>query len=142
MITFLVALSAASAGVIAPSAVVVQGPSRKTTLVGPEGSVISAVAPGGQVITEEHPGVVAHAAPVHAAPIVAAPIYSAPVHAAPVFAAPVHAAHAHAALAPQVIAAVIVDPIAPGHHGVAGGQYVHDHSEALYDDGSYKPHVY
>lgn len=164
MFTFVVALSAASAHVIAPSAAVIQGPSRKTTLVGPEGSVISAVAPGGQIITEEHPGVVAHAAPTHghivAAPIHAAPAYAAPAFAAPAYAAPVHAAPVHAvhAVAPQVIAAVLVDdapafPAVAGHyagplaygagaHGVAEGQYVHDHSEALYDDGSYKPHLH
>ncbi|XP_018563031.1 uncharacterized protein LOC108904825 isoform X2 [Anoplophora glabripennis] len=160
LFTFVVALSAASAGVIAPSAAIIQGPSRKTTLVGPEGSVISAVAPGGQIITEEHPGVVAHAVPSHgpivAAPVHAAPVYAAPVHAAPFAASPVHGVHA---VAPQVIAAVIVDDVAafpagaahhgasflhaiPAAHGVAEGQYVHDHAEALYDDGSYKPHLH
>ncbi|KAJ8924259.1 hypothetical protein NQ315_007051 [Exocentrus adspersus] len=112
---FALALTAASA------AVVLQGPSRKTTLIGPEGSVISAAAPGGQVIAEQHPGVVAHAAAV-----------------------------------PQVIAAVLVEPevaaiptapllaAPPLLHTVpaAEGQYLHDHSEALYDDGSYKPHLH
>nr|CAH7741852.1 unnamed protein product [Callosobruchus chinensis] len=147
---------------------VLQGPSSKTTLVGPEGSVISAHQPGGTVVHDEHPGYAAHghdhaapvayAAPVahyaHHVPIVAVPhhAYAAPHHAAYVaphhgHAATVvsgpsghivagHAAHGYAAHAPLVAAHVI----APYHEHE--GQYVHDYTETLYDDGSYKPHYY
>lgn len=55
---------------------VLQGPSSKTTLVGPDGSHISAHAPGGQVATTVDVGYAAHSghiAPIvdHVAPIVA-----------------------------------------------------------------------
>ncbi|KAF7267678.1 hypothetical protein GWI33_019166 [Rhynchophorus ferrugineus] len=212
-------LAVCNAGLlVGPSAKVLQGPSSKTTLVGPEGSVISAHAPGGQVVHEEHPGVVAHVAPVvaHAAPTVA---YAAPViaHAAPVVAHATPAATTHSVYSsvishPSVVshAAPVVAHAVPSAHSavvahssayehnsvvVAGpsgsistgphsavvahaapvvahaapvvahpapvvaysapvvshadaddngheGQYVHDHSETLYDDGSYKPHAY
>ncbi|KAJ8963223.1 hypothetical protein NQ318_018689 [Aromia moschata] len=78
VVAFFAAIAAASAGLLAPAASVLQGPSSRTTLVGPEGSVISSVAPGGQVITDSAPGVVAYSAPaIAAAPLVSA--YSAPV---------------------------------------------------------------
>ncbi|XP_023309968.1 cuticle protein 16.5-like [Anoplophora glabripennis] len=92
IVAFLATLAAAHAGLIAPAAQILQGPSSRTTLVGPEGSVISSVAPGGQVITGSLPGAVAYSAPVvaaapvvstYAAPaVVASPVvsaYSAPV---------------------------------------------------------------
>ncbi|CAG9863666.1 unnamed protein product [Phyllotreta striolata] len=61
----------------APSATIVQGPSARATVVGSDGSVISSVSPGAQIVAEEHPGVIAHAAPVHHAPAVVS-TYSAP----------------------------------------------------------------
>ncbi|KAJ8963224.1 hypothetical protein NQ318_018690 [Aromia moschata] len=74
-LAFFALLAAANAGLLAPAARVLQGPSSRTTLVGPDGSVISSVAPGGQVITDALPGAVAYSAPVvaAAAPLVAAP---------------------------------------------------------------------
>lgn len=144
-------MTVAQAGFIAPSAKILQGPSSKTTLVGPDGSVISAYAPGGQVVTDEHPGVVAHAAPVlapvvaHAAPVVAqaAPLaYASHGYADTIVAGPSgtiatgKAVHAAPIVSTVPIAAHIVD--SHGHDG----EYAHDHSEALYDDGSYKPHFY
>lgn len=39
-----------------------EGPSTKTTIVGPEGSVISSVAPGGKIITETLPAVATYSA--------------------------------------------------------------------------------
>ncbi|XP_030766342.1 cuticle protein 16.5-like [Sitophilus oryzae] len=189
VVAFFACVAACSAGLVGPSAHILQGPSSKTTLVGPEGSVISAHAPGGQIVHEEHPGFVAHAAPVlaHAAPVVAhaAPVvYSSPVvaHAAPVVAhaAPAHStvvAHSSAYKHDSVVVAGPSGTISTGHgaHAVPAvayaapvvahaapvvaysapvvahydvdnngyeGQYVHDHSETLYDDGSYKPHHY
>ncbi|KAF7267679.1 hypothetical protein GWI33_019167 [Rhynchophorus ferrugineus] len=208
VVAFFACLAACNAGLlVGPSAKVLQGPSSKTTLVGPEGSVISAHAPGGQVVYEEHPGFVAHAAPVvaHAAPVVAhaAPVvaHAAPIvaHAAPVahstvvahssayehehvvvagpsgsistgphstvvaHATPVEAHAAPVAPAASVVshfasivahsapiiahAAPVVAYAAPVAHADVDnngheGQYVHDHSETLYDDGSYKPHAY
>ncbi|XP_030766343.1 cuticle protein 16.5-like [Sitophilus oryzae] len=182
VVAFFACVAACSAGLVGPSAHILQGPSSKTTLVGPEGSVISAHAPGGQIVHEEHPGFVAHAAPVfaHAAPVVAhaAPVvHAAPAHSTVVahssayehdsvvvagpsgtistghgaHAAPVvaHAAPAVAYAAPVVAhAAPVVAYSAPvvAHYDADNngyeGQYVHDHSETLYDDGSYKPHHY
>ncbi|XP_060536111.1 uncharacterized protein LOC132708028 [Cylas formicarius] len=169
---FVAFVATVNAGVlVGPSAKILQGPSSKTTVVGPDGSAISAVAPGGQIVHEDHPGVVAHAVPfvAHAAPVAAhaAPVlaHAAPVvaHAAPVVAhaAPVvaHAAAvvAHAGEADTIVAGPS-GTIATGKSVVGGhlvhapvvaygsdlheGQYVHDHSESLYDDGSYKPHLY
>ncbi|XP_018563075.1 uncharacterized protein LOC108904860 [Anoplophora glabripennis] len=78
VVALLVTFAVANAGILAPAAGILQGPSSRTTLVGPEGSVISSVAPGGQVITESLPGAVAYSAPVVvASPVVSA--YSAPV---------------------------------------------------------------
>ncbi|KAF7267668.1 hypothetical protein GWI33_019156 [Rhynchophorus ferrugineus] len=75
-IAFFACLAYASASVaVLPSAKIIQGPSTKTTVVGPDGSAISSVAPGGQIVQEESVGVVAETAPVVAAPAVA---YSAP----------------------------------------------------------------
>ncbi|XP_018563137.1 uncharacterized protein LOC108904902 [Anoplophora glabripennis] len=71
---------------IASAAEVLQGPSSRTTLVGPEGSVISSVAPGGQVVSEQLPGAAVYSGPVvapavaYAAPgLVARSIYGAPL---------------------------------------------------------------
>ncbi|CAH2014748.1 unnamed protein product [Acanthoscelides obtectus] len=136
---------------------VLQGPSSKTTLVGPEGSVISAHQPGGTVVHDEHPGYAAHGHD-HAAPLVyAAPVhhaaYHVPVvghhgpvvahgHGATVISGPAghivagHAAHGYAAHLP-VVASHVIAP-----HHAHEGQYVHDYTETLYDDGSYKPHLY
>ncbi|XP_050294702.1 uncharacterized protein LOC126734910 isoform X2 [Anthonomus grandis grandis] len=132
---------------------IIQGPSSKTTLVGPEGSVISAVAPGGQIVHEEHPGVIAHA---HQIPVVAHQVSVA--HQVPVLAhdvpttvvahdTGVHGhenaiisgpsgtvARGHGVVVVPVVSHADVDD--NGHEG----QYVHDHSETLYDDGSYRPH--
>ncbi|KAH1014960.1 larval cuticle protein F1 [Dendroctonus ponderosae] len=63
---FFACLAAANAGYYSPSAEIIQGPSSKTTLIGPEGSIISAYAPGGKILHEEHPGYVAETAPVQA----------------------------------------------------------------------------
>ncbi|XP_049817491.1 cuticle protein 16.5-like isoform X1 [Aethina tumida] len=132
--TFLAALACAQAGLlVGPSAKVLQGPSTKTTVVGPDGSAISSVAPGGQIITEEHPGVVAQTAPVVAAPVLAhsahlvahsAPVlaHSAPVvaaHAAPVLAhsAPV-LAHSAPVLAHSAPLLAHSAPVVAAHHGL------------------------
>ncbi|RZB41024.1 hypothetical protein BDFB_010218 [Asbolus verrucosus] len=115
-------LASANAGLIAaPSAKIVQGPSTRTTVVGPDGSAISSVAPGGTIIQEEHPGVVAHTAPVVAAPVVAAhTAYAAPVVAAhTAYAAPVVAAHtAYAAPVVAAQTAYAAPALAYSSHGV------------------------
>ncbi|CAG9837950.1 unnamed protein product [Diabrotica balteata] len=129
---------------LANAGTIVQGPSAKSTVVGADGSVISAVAPGGQIIAEEHPGVVAHSAPLvaayshpvvaaHASPIVAA--YSAPlvnphaasvvsVHSAPIVAAhaaPVVSAYSHPVVAAPLVAAHSAPVVA---HGVVNHREV------------------
>ncbi|XP_019880510.1 uncharacterized protein LOC109608513 [Aethina tumida] len=118
--TFLAALACAHAGVlVGPSANVLQGPSSRSTIVGPDGSAISSVAPGGQIVTEEHPGVVAHTAPVVAAPVLA---HSAQLvaHSAPVLAhsAPVVAAHAAPVLAHSAQVVAHSAPVVAAHHGL------------------------
>lgn len=44
----------------------IEGPSSRTTLVGPDGSVISSVQPGARIIADPHATVLEHAAPVTA----------------------------------------------------------------------------
>ncbi|XP_030766352.1 larval cuticle protein F1-like [Sitophilus oryzae] len=86
-IAFLFAfLAVASAGIlVSPSARIIQGPSSRTTVVGPDGSSISSISPAGQIVQQETLGVVARSAPIVAAPAVVAhtaPIvsaYSAPL---------------------------------------------------------------
>ncbi|KAG5879403.1 hypothetical protein JTB14_027226 [Gonioctena quinquepunctata] len=74
-------LAATNAGIIAPSARIIQGPSSRTTIAGSDGSVIDSVAPGGSIVTEQHPGVVAHTAPV-VSTYAAHGIHALPVHTA------------------------------------------------------------
>ncbi|CAH0552033.1 unnamed protein product [Brassicogethes aeneus] len=120
VVALFAALASTQAGlIVGPSAHILQGPSSRSTIVGPDGSSISSVAPGGQIITEEHAGVVAHSAPVlahsavvaHSAPVVAHSAqfvaHSAPIvaHSAPVWA---HSAQVLAHSAPVVAA----------HHGL------------------------
>jgi hypothetical protein len=104
-------------GLVGPAApgVVLQGPGSKTSLVGPDGSHISGYAAGGTVVAPPlHGGVVSAAV---------APGY--------VAAAPALGLHA----------GVIAGPLlAPGSRHE--GQYVHDYTETLYDDGSYKGDYY
>ncbi|KAG5879404.1 hypothetical protein JTB14_027227 [Gonioctena quinquepunctata] len=103
IVAFFAALAATNAGILAPSARIIQGPSSRTTIAGPDGSVIDSVAPGGSIVTDELPGVVAHTAPVvsayaahalpahtaYAGPVLSA--YSAPVVSA--YSAPVVSAY-------------------------------------------------
>lgn len=64
---------------------IIQGPSSRSTIVGPDGSAISSFAPGGQIATEAHTGFVgrtiAPIAPI--APIAAPALYSHAAYAAP-----------------------------------------------------------
>lgn len=55
---------------------VVNGPSSRATVIGPDGSAINSFAPGGRIIAETNPGFVARTAPAIAAPVPA--LYSAP----------------------------------------------------------------
>lgn len=202
-VVFAVALAVANAGivshaVVAPvgSGTTLQGPSTRTTVVGPDGSAIVGSAPGGAISTSVDVGYAAHsaapavvaAAPAvvaaryatptvvaarYAAPAVvsaryaapgvvsapAAVAYSAPVvanHARTVVAAPtVYAAHAPLLAANTVVShgvvagrTLVASPLtASGYPLLAPGsglegQYVHDYTEKLYDDGSYKGEIY
>lgn len=156
---FVAVLAVANAGIIAHDhGAILQGPSTKTTLVGPDGSHISGHAPGGVVAHSvdvgyaAHTGHVAHVA--HVAPVVA---HVAPVvhHVAPVVHHVAPVAHSsvvrvdHVQSHPVVahhVAHVAAPLIAVGHghlgHDGHEGQYVHDYTETLYDDGSYKPEHY
>lgn len=96
---------------------ILQGPSSSAAVVGPDGSVINAFAPGGQVA---YPDVVAYAAvPAAAVPVVAPAAYVAPA---------------------AVPLAVTVSPVDSEGQYVPDdeGQYVPDNSEQQFDDGSYK----
>ncbi|XP_050294696.1 cuticle protein 16.5-like isoform X2 [Anthonomus grandis grandis] len=143
-------LAVANAGVlVAPSAKIIQGPSTRTTVVGPDGSAISSVAPAGQIVQEESVGVVAQTAPVvaasapalaYSAPLVAhsapAVAYSAPAlaYSAPLaYAAPAHVAYSaplvSAYSAPVVSSGVVghstVDTVISGPSGtIATGKTV------------------
>ncbi|KAJ8943410.1 hypothetical protein NQ314_009779 [Rhamnusium bicolor] len=127
---FFAALAATNAGIVAPSARIIQGPSSRSTIVGPDGSVVSSVSPGGQIITEEHPGLTAYTAPVVAtAPVVtsyAAPAivaHSAPVvsaYATPVvstYSAPVLSAYAAPAVTSAVLSHKSLDTVIAGPSG-------------------------
>ncbi|XP_050294698.1 cuticle protein 16.5-like isoform X3 [Anthonomus grandis grandis] len=112
-------LAVANAGVlVAPSAKIIQGPSTRTTVVGPDGSAISSVAPAGQIVQEESVGVVAQTAPVVAASAPAL-AYSAPLvaHSAPALAysAPLaYAAPAHVAYSAPLVSAYSAPVVASG----------------------------
>lgn len=121
-----------------PSTRIIEGPSSRTTLVGPDGSVIDSVSPGGRVIADS-PAIVAEAAPVVAAaysapliksaPIVSAystPIvssYSAPLvsaYSAPVvsaYSAPVLSTYSSPLLASGVVAQKSLDTLVAGPSG-------------------------
>lgn len=115
VIAFFFVIALASAGIL-------QGPSSSAAVVGPDGSVINAFAPGGQVAV---PDVVAYAAPAAAPVVVAAPAVPATY------------------VAPAVAYAVNTEPPAPADSEGQyvpddEGQYVPDNLEQQYDDGSYK----
>ncbi|CAG9863664.1 unnamed protein product [Phyllotreta striolata] len=117
------------AGVI-PAINVLQGPSSKTVLLGPDGSSIDSVAPGGTVVIDEQsPGLIAAPAQVPLGPelVVSGPagsIITSYTNAGP------------AAVPIEIPAAVASASIPPPT--AEEGAYVPDNTEALYDDGSYK----
>lgn len=77
---FLLALATVNAGVL-PAPKVLEGPSSKTTIIGPDGSKISAFAPGGKILLEENAGPVLQGAPeVVAVAGVAQPLPVVPNH--------------------------------------------------------------
>mgnify|MGYP007005570544 CR=1 FL=1 len=65
----------ATAGIIpAPSLRILEGPSTKTRVVGPDESIIDAYAPGGRIILDDNSGpVIQHAPVVFASPAIAQP---------------------------------------------------------------------
>lgn len=107
----------ANAGVVLPSASVLQGPGSRTTLVGPEGNIISSAAPGGAVVTASGTGVVAHYAPLAYSSYSEPVAYSAPYgFAAPIgYSAPVSYSATYGYSAPIAYSV----PVAPvvGAHG-------------------------
>ncbi|KAJ8943406.1 hypothetical protein NQ314_009775 [Rhamnusium bicolor] len=62
-VIFLLALASANAGLILRAPKFLEGPSSKTKVVGPDGSVISAFAPGGKILLEDNHGPLLQAAP-------------------------------------------------------------------------------
>lgn len=160
MVVFALILSVVNAGVLTHTVVepivkaaALQGPSSRSTVVGPDGSVIEAVAPGGRVETAIDAGVAAYSAPIvtHAVPAAAGAIVA--HHAPTVVSARLATVPTVAAVNGLVSSAygvktLVASPLtasgyplyAPGS-GLEG-QYVHDYTEKLYDDGSYKGEIY
>ena len=115
----------------------VKGPSTRTQILGPDGSQITAEAPGGTIISNDHAIIPVVATPLVAAPVVARAFIPEPLVAAGPIVAPV--------LTPVVapVAAVSAPVVAKELESVPAvaaddGQYVPDNTEKLYDDGSYK----
>ncbi|EFA07531.1 ADFb like protein precursor [Tribolium castaneum] len=129
---FLVAVAAANAGLLAghlgapiDSAAVVAGPSGTITR---SGLAVAHAAP--LAVAHHAPIAVAHHAPIavaHHAPLAVA-------HAAPL-------AVAHAPVVSHRAAQLGLELSVPAGSGLEG-QWIPDINEKLYDDGSYKPHVY
>ncbi|XP_045473959.1 pupal cuticle protein G1A-like [Harmonia axyridis] len=108
-VVFFAALAAANAGLIAPLAYsaiptghIVQGPSSRTTVVGPDGSAISSVAPGGTIITDHDATIVAQAAP---AAVIAPAARLAVAH------APLVAAHSSLIASPAITTYAAQSPV-------------------------------
>ncbi|XP_060532197.1 cuticle protein 16.5-like [Cylas formicarius] len=137
LVAFFAFAAVANAGILAPAARIIQGPSSRTTVVGPDGSAISSVAPAGQIVHEESVGVVAETAPVvagapvlsaYSAPVVSAPVvsaYSAPVvsaYSAPVVSAPVVSAYSAPLVSAPAASLLSADTVVAGPSGtvVAG----------------------
>lgn len=116
----------------------IQGPSTKTRLLGPDGSQIAADAPGGRILANE-------VIPVVALPVVGVKaIVAEPVIALPAQEPVVAIAKS---LEPIDIAPIVLNTVAEAAPIVtetivssddSEGQYVPDNIEKLYDDGSYK----
>lgn len=119
------------AGVVAVKTVeVLQGPSSKTTIVGPDGAQISSVSPGGSVV-------------IDGSGLAAVPAVLASSPAVVVGGGPAGSIiTSYTAAGPAVVAAApIVAPIAPAviaAHAGLEGEYIPDNTEQLYDDGSYR----
>ncbi|XP_044747257.1 uncharacterized protein LOC123308594 [Coccinella septempunctata] len=97
-VIFFAALATSCAGWVSPLALsaiptghVIQGPSSRSTIVGPDGSSISSAAPGGTIIADNNGAIIAQGAPsavISSAPriAVAAPVISSYAAIAPVWA--------------------------------------------------------
>lgn len=110
---FLLALATVNSGVV-PAPKVLEGPSSKTTIVGPDGSKISAFAPGGKILLEENAGpVLQGASEVVAVAGTAQPLPVVPNHVAEV--APVVEINSDAdAVAAEAISAPVTVPVESG----------------------------
>lgn len=154
---FALALAAANAGLLAHSVLApvvtgaaLQGPSTRTTLVGPDGSHIVAAAPGGRIDTAVDAGiaVVSHSGPVVAAPAVLAARYQTFHAGVPTVYAAGYNALPSVIGSPYLAKTIVASPLtASGYPLLAPGsglegQYVPDYTEKLYDDGSYKGEFY
>lgn len=117
----------------------VKGPSTRTQILGPDGSQITADAPGGAIISNDHVVIPVVATPLVAAPVVARTFIAEPL----VAAAPVVASVAPLTPVVAPVAAVSAPVVAKALESAPAvaaddGQYVPDNTEKLYDDGSYK----
>ncbi|XP_045474002.1 uncharacterized protein LOC123680250 [Harmonia axyridis] len=132
-------LFVASQASLIPSVEVLQGPSSRTTLLGPDGSALNAAAPGGTVVTggaagliPAGPAVLGIGAPIAVRGPAGAVITSHSLGGPAVVPGLVAAAPL---VAPGRIAlGVGGDPDDNGHEGA----YLGDISEAWHDDGSYR----
>ncbi|XP_044747256.1 collagen alpha-2(I) chain-like [Coccinella septempunctata] len=129
----------ASQSSLIPTVEVLQGPSSKTTLLGPDGSALNAAAPGGTVVTGGAAGLVPAGPAVLGvgAPIAvrgpAGAIITSHSLAGPAV-VPAVAAGAPIVGARGIAIGALGDPDDNGHEGA----YLGDISEAWHDDGSYR----
>lgn len=122
-----------------PTVEVLQGPSSRTTVIGPDGSAVNAAAPGGQVVTGGAAGLVPTGPAILGVvpPIAvrgpAGAILTSHSLAGPAV-VPAVAAGIPAVAAGRIAVGVANDPDDNGHQGA----YLGDISEAGHDDGSWR----
>ncbi|XP_050294695.1 uncharacterized protein LOC126734905 [Anthonomus grandis grandis] len=127
LVALFACLAVANAGlaVIPGSAKIIQAPSSRTTVAGPDGSLIHSEQPGASIITEDSPAIVARSEPLIAAPVsYSAPlVYSAPLaYSAPV----VHGYSAPLAYSAGIVAEKQLDTLVAGPSGtIATSKTVH-----------------
>lgn len=118
--------------------VLVQGPSTKTRLLGPDGSEIAADAPGGRILPNQVPVV---AVPlVETKTILADSIVAVPAAVLPqpvvAVARSLEPAVVAVPIANTVVEEVVTETIVSTDN--SEGEYIPDNNEKLFDDGSYK----
>lgn len=132
------------------AAKILEGPSTRTKVIGPDGSVIDAYAPGGKILLEGDSGPLLQAAPiVLAQPAVAELQPTLEVKNSLEFVPALPEVSARLETREFVPVTEITDETTGTTETIATtvsldskGAYVPDNNSALYDDGSYRPEHY